>query len=98
MTGGGSDKNEAAARLGIPVDLVEEADGFEEAEGIYPDNYLAASFFEDMQTQWRTGFAGLDYTALRSIFCFRRIKLADQADIFDDLKIMERAAIKAMRK
>ena len=97
--GGGSDKNEAASRLGLPVDLLDDSDTFKDTDqGIYPDCWPTVSVFCDMLTQWRvgpTGITGLDYQALPVVFRIRQIRKRDRAEIFNGLQIMERAALRA---
>lgn len=49
-----------------------------------------------MLTQWRVGVngaTGIDYTALRSVLSIRRVKVAYRESIFDDVRVMERAAL-----
>lgn len=48
--------------------------------------------FCDLQTQWRTGMAGitgLDYAVLPAVFRLRGIKRSEQQSLFDDLRTME---------
>lgn len=101
MIGGGKDPNEVANRLGIPVELLQEADGYGEDDGrVYPDNILPASIFADMLTQWRVGAmgaTGLDYTALPVVLSLRRVKVADREDVFECIRVMEAAALEEMR-
>ena len=102
MVGGGSDLGEASKRLGLPVELVGEAEDFKGAdEGIYPDNWPIATVFSDMMTQWRVGVAGatgLDYSALPIVLSIRRIKAADREEVFSGLQVMEQAALEFIRK
>lgn len=54
-----------------------------------------------MQTQWRTGSSGvvgLDYGAIEPVLRLRRIDPQRWPALFDDLRVMERAAIKAINK
>lgn len=96
---GGSKDQEASSRLGLPLELVQEAEGIAGAkDGIYPDNWLPVSIFCDMSTQWRVGMkgaTGLDYAALPAVMSIRKVK--DRADVFDCIRIMERAALAEMR-
>lgn len=98
--GGGTDKNEAAARLGVPVELLDDSDTFRGAEdGIYPDCMATVSVFCDMLTQWRvgpTGVTGLDYQALPVVFKIRNVKKRDRQEIFEGLQVMERAALRTV--
>lgn len=58
-------------------------------------------FAFDMATQWRVGMAGatgLDYSALPFVFRTRRIPRDQWASMFDDIKIMEAAALKEMQQ
>lgn len=102
MVGGGSDVNETAGRMGLPTDLVSEAENFKGCEhGIFPDNAITVAIFQDMLTQWRTGpggIIGFDYNVLPFIFRTRRIKREEREDTFDCLQIMERAAINAIHQ
>jgi len=96
--GGGSSIDEVSARLGLPVDLLQEAEGFKGIEGgVYPDNILTVKIFCDMATQWRVGMnglIGLDYNVLPFVFSTRRIKKKDREDVFDSLKVMENAVLR----
>lgn len=76
----------------------------EEAAGapveIWSDNLPSVEVFSAMATQWRTGpggVIGLDYGVLPEIW--RRLKVPgkDRDDVFADLRIMEDAALKAIR-
>jgi hypothetical protein len=93
--------NEQAARLGLPLDLVQDSEQARWCDGIFLDNIPVVGVFRDMLTQWRVGAAGatgLDYSALPVVFRVRGIRGADRADVFDGLQIMERAALAAMRE
>jgi len=102
LVGGGGNLDDAANRMGLPADLVEESEGFAHSGSeVYPDNAPAVSVFIDMLTQWRTGpggVAGLDYGALRMVYWVRKIKPADREDVFERLQIMEKAALVAIRE
>lgn len=99
--GGDSKADESSSRLGLPLDLIQESENFRGAEdGIYPDNIQPVAIFADMLTQWRVGMngaTGLDYNALPVVMRFRGVKMADREDVFECVKIMESAALKAMR-
>ena len=94
--GGGSDINETSEKLGIPAEFLEEAEGFEEFEGIYPDNWKVANIFSDMATQWNVGMngaVGLVYESLNFVFRVRKVEADEEGEIFSLLKIMERAVL-----
>lgn len=78
------------------------AAGGEEVIELWPDNQLAFSFFADQcATQWRTGVngaTGLDYTAVLACIRQLRLKREDSDQLFADVRVMERAALEAMRK
>jgi len=69
---------------------------------LWEENVQSFNFFADVcATQWRvgmSGYTGLDYTAV--LACIRQLRLPrNQAEImFDDVRLMERAALKAMNK
>ena len=99
--GNGKSPDDAASRLGLPADLIQESDTFQAADGIYPDNALTVSVFMDMMTQWRFGPAGatgLDYTALPIVLRLREVPRTERQDIFDGIQTMERAALKGLRE
>lgn len=100
--GGGSDVDQTAHRLGLPADLVAEAENFKHADGsVYPDNEPIVSVFVSMLTQWRTGSGGvigLDYNVLPIVFRFRGISDEEQPDVFDGIQVMERAALGAINE
>ena len=55
--------------------------------------------FIRMMTQWRTtmgGVTGLDYSVLQMLFDLYDI--SNRQEVFEDLQIMEREAIKHMNK
>jgi hypothetical protein len=66
-----------------------------------PENYEAYILFTNMQTQWRTGMSGatgLDYNALKEVWQRLKIPLDRRDELFQDLRIMENAALKTMRE
>jgi hypothetical protein len=99
--GGDSTPDDAASRLGLPADLVQESETYQACDGIYPDNLQTVGVFMDMLTQWRVGPAGatgLDYTALPVVMGFRGVRKAERSEIFEGVQIMERAALKGLRE
>lgn len=53
-----------------------------------------------MSTQWRVGMAGatgLDYNALPAVLRLSEVQRKDWPAIFDDLRILEDAALALMR-
>lgn len=54
-----------------------------------------------MSTQWRIGMAGaigLDYNALPVVMTLTGIPENERPGVFEDLRVMESAALKAMEK
>lgn len=99
VTGGGDPEKEAA-RLGMPVEMILASETYGDVN-VYPDNWPVVSLFIDVSTQWRTGPAGavgLDYTVLPMLFRMREIRSTDRAEMFDGIRIMEAAALAAMRE
>lgn len=85
----------------LPEDM---GDGFladpSEVE-VWPDLWASALAFEAMGTQWRmgpSGPTGLDYAALHPVFRLQRIPRCDWDETFDDVRVLERAALVAMRE
>ena len=77
------------------------ADG-DSDEPCYRDNWPAFVLFVQMQTQWRVGFSGpigLDYSALTDlVFAAAGIEEADRIARFEDLRVMEKAALEVFRR
>jgi len=63
---------------------------------VWAENDLALRTFFALSTQWRVGplgdKLGLDYQGVRA--AMRMMKIKDQAAMFEDLRVMERAALK----
>jgi len=86
--------------VGIPAELIEEAEKPEEFDGIYPDNFLSVSIFLDLLTQWRTGMSGvtgLDYNAIPAVLNLRKVKSKDREEVFECVKVMESAVLNRLR-
>lgn len=68
---------------------------------VWPDVWESLRAFEAMRTQWRvgaTGAYGLDYNALPGVFRFLAIPRKSQPEMFDDLRVMEDAALAEIHK
>lgn len=86
-----------AMNVAVPETLVQE----EEAFPVWRENCRAVSAFLRCETQWRAvaGFGffqwlGIDYAAARPVF-ERRNGRVDHA-LFEDIRVMERAALDAV--
>lgn len=101
----------AAVAIYTPGPTEEEASRFgltlEEATPppfeVLPDCMVSAEIFIDMCSQWRrAGMAGvvtgLDYAVLPVVFGIRGVSKKLQSQIFDDIRVMEDAAITYMNK
>ncbi|MCT8165631.1 DUF1799 domain-containing protein [Pseudomonas sp. HD6421] len=70
----------------------------EEVE-VWPDAWLGFCLFEALGTQWRLGPggpSGLDYAAIPAVARMMDIKRSQLADVFPDIRIMEREALAIM--
>ena len=100
MSGGDGDIESEAKRLRIPVAMLAETDRHRPVE-IWPDQVAVVNLFSASLTQWRMGPAGpigLDYSAVESIMRMRKVPARDRSAMLDDIRIMERAALAAMRE
>lgn len=79
----------------------------EEASGppveVWPDNMPVVEVFSDAATQLRragmTGVVtGLDYAAVHAVLAMRGIPRKQWSQIFDDIRVMEDAAIDFLNK
>lgn len=68
---------------------------------MWPENWPAVELFLGCATQWRVdgmsgAVLGLDYQGVEALMRIRRVR--DRAALFDDLQIMERAALRALNR
>lgn len=87
--------------FGLTADDYKTTAATESAIEVYPENIHAVLLFNELSTQWRTGFSGatgLDYNVL--FHKLDRLKLPDdEYQIYEsDIRIMEFSALKEMRK
>lgn len=87
-------------QLGVvnPVDVMGEKPPPDEGLELWPENAPAFNAFTCLSTQWRmlAGMAGaiyqgLDYQAIPTVL--RMLNLPESAEIFNDLRAMELAAL-----
>ena len=100
IVSGGGDIEQAAREAGMPVALLKHTDQFRDVE-IWPDQAATVDVFRAMITQWRMGPGGpigLDYSALTPVMRWLGVPPAERAEVFDGVRIMERAALAALRK
>lgn len=70
-----------------------------DAVEVWPENWQAWSIFCQVSTQWRIGMGGptgLDYGAIYPLLDRIAQDAAEWMDLFEDLQIMERTALKQM--
>ncbi|WP_292041438.1 DUF1799 domain-containing protein [Massilia sp. UBA6681] len=68
---------------------------------IWPENLQAYELFSALRTQWRVGMAGatgLDYNAVPTVLRLQGVPRADWSQLFEDIRVMESAALPAMRQ
>lgn len=68
---------------------------------VFPENYTSVGVFNAMRTQWRTDMGvpvGLDYAALPSVMRLFGVPAVQRRRVFDDVRVMEHAAICLMRE
>ena len=66
---------------------------------MWPENWAAFELFTSIQTQWQVGFSGrtgLRYEALYSLLDRQTDTPEQWQELFDDVRVMEYAAIKQM--
>ncbi|CAB3889692.1 hypothetical protein LMG6103_05858 [Achromobacter piechaudii] len=68
---------------------------------LLPENRLPFEVFCAMDTQWRVGAGGatgLDYGALPTVLRFLGVKRPEWSEVWDSVRVMERAALEEMHK
>lgn len=68
---------------------------------VYPENWPALDVFISMGTQWRVGMSGatgLEYLVLFRLLDRRFRDAEEWQNAFDDIRVMESAALDQMRK
>jgi hypothetical protein len=67
---------------------------------LWAENVTAVTLFADMMTQWNTGpggVVGLRYESLPMVMRAHGTPSAERRQAFDDLRVMERAALEHFR-
>lgn len=76
-------------------------DDLDSGAEIWPENLQAYEAFSALRTQWRVGMAGatgLDYNVVPAVLRLQGVPRADWSQLFEDLRVMESAALQAMRQ
>lgn len=77
----------------------EPEDFAEDDVEVWPENRAAFELFCQMQTQWNVGFSGhtgLQYLVLFALMARMGITGSEQDLLFEDIQVMELAALQAM--
>lgn len=72
---------------------------YEERVDVWPDNEISWSVFVQLSSQWRVGMSGptgLDYTPIPFVLEVNGIPRDQWRAVFDDVRAMEKAAVKEM--
>jgi hypothetical protein len=96
----GSRIDEEAEAALAAFGLIHEGAAPEASIDVWPENFEAVRLFIAMGTQWNVGMSGaigLRYEALPAVMRLSGIPSAERRAAFDGLRIMERAALDAMR-
>lgn len=67
----------------------------------WPENWPAFDLFIDLRTQWRVGMngpEGLDYLVLFRLMDDMGLSRTERQALFDDVRVLERAALNHIRK
>ncbi len=97
---------------GAPAEVIAAAQARQQQDAyeVWADNVESVEIFLGLATQWRTvvvqpgGIAaapmvlmvGLEYAALESVLRLRGVPPERHAAVFDDIQLMERAALEVM--
>lgn len=68
---------------------------------VWPENRQSVRVFIAARTQWRYatgGASGLDYSVLPELWRRMKVPPADRDDVFQDLQVLEAAALAAMHE
>lgn len=85
--------------MGASPELMEHLRGAAESCEVWPDNWDTVRVFCALGTQWRVAagmaglvWLGLDYAAITPVLRLMDIPRRDWQDLFEGLRVMERAA------
>lgn len=94
--------------MGAPPEVLARARADAARRGefsILPCNIEAVRVFWALSTQWRTisgmsgaAYTGLDYAALPVVLRMNGVTRANQARVFESVRVMEAAALDVLRK
>jgi hypothetical protein len=82
------------------VGFIREDVAAQETCEVLEENWPAVMLFLDLMTQWRMGMAGpvgIDYAVLPVVMDLRHVAITERSQMFDDIRIMESAALAAIR-
>lgn len=99
--GGGDEDRKGLAMLGFAPEMQDEALAASTDVEIWPENWTAVMVFADMQTQWNVGMGGpigLRYEAMPMAFQANGVGADRHAEVFAQVRVMERAALRSMKR
>ena len=99
LVGGHDDGQETSSALAAMGLVAETKLGDADVE-IHESNAKSVEVFSAMMTQWNAGPAGvigLRYESIPPLLAMARVPRADWAQLFADLRVMEQAALEAIR-
>jgi len=95
--GGGQNNDDALAAFG----LVDASAAPDQGIEVWPENWKTVEVFTAMSTQWQTagmgGVVGLRYESLPAVMRWCAVPPAERAAVFHGLRVMEGAALEALR-
>lgn len=94
----GPDPEQVAWALCPGETMAEAMDAAQPTSEVWPDNAQAVDVFVKSMGQWRVGFGGpyaLDYNVF-PIVAPRAFNSPEWPDIFDEIRVMEQAALETM--
>jgi hypothetical protein len=87
--------------MGAPEEVIAKfkEDAKPESFDVFPEHWDAFEIFARMTTQWSVAegaFVGLNYQSLDLLF--KLYKIRDRRQAFEDIQVMEAAALKILNK
>lgn len=95
--GDAEQQQDALAAFGLKLDTPAPDINIE----VWPDNWQTLTIFADMASQWNVGMSGvigLRYEALPLVLKLHQVKHKHQQEVFNGLRVMERAAVQEINK
>lgn len=92
--------------MGAPPEVIDEAcrraEPEEEICDVWEENWNSVLFFLCLKSQWvlggMGGYVGLNYPGVESVMRIKRVPVKDRESLFEDVQIMEFAALEVLNK